>query len=101
MACIAVTCHVFLVAWVACCDAPVIDEVGHLTAGVSHWTFGRFDLYRVNPPLVRMVATLPVYLMGPEFDWSRYDPTPGRRSEFSICDQFLEAEGTAAFWYFR
>lgn len=39
---------------------PSWDEVGHLPAGLSHWKTGRFELYRVNPPLIRMAATIPL-----------------------------------------
>ncbi len=63
---------------------PNIDEVAHLPAGVSHWKFERFDLYRVNPPLVRTVATIPNYLMGTSFDWGMYESTVGVRPEFRI-----------------
>ena len=54
----------FAVIWVLCMHAALLarsavqhspgwDEPGHLVAGVSHWQFAAFDLYRVNPPLVR------------------------------------------------
>ena len=43
----------------------VLDEVGHVPAGISHWQTGDFSLYRVNPPLARMLATLPVLLARP------------------------------------
>ena len=33
-------------------DAPVVDETGHMVAGLSIWELGRHDLYCVNPPLV-------------------------------------------------
>lgn len=36
--------------------SPTDDETAHLPAGVSYWQFGRFDLYPVNPPLVKLVA---------------------------------------------
>ena len=57
------TIHCVLLACEARLDSPTWDEFGHLIAGVSHWKFGRFDLYPVNPPLVRMAATsLPICL---------------------------------------
>ncbi len=46
-------------------NSPVQSEDAHLASGVHHWTFGNFDLYRVNPPLVRGVAALPVCLFCP------------------------------------
>ncbi|MGO8746687.1 MAG: hypothetical protein ACLQNE_11920, partial [Thermoguttaceae bacterium] len=45
-----------LLAWGAWRHSPTVDEVGSIVAGISHWKLGRFDLYRVNAPLVRLVA---------------------------------------------
>jgi hypothetical protein len=36
--------------------SPTVDEPGHLTAGCSYWLTGNFDLYRVNPPLVKLLG---------------------------------------------
>lgn len=74
-----VTCllclHVVLVAWGAVVHSPVLDEVGHLPAGVSHWKFGQFTLYKVNPPLVRAIAALPVALWAdPDMGWEAFTP---------------------------
>jgi hypothetical protein len=43
-----------------------VDEGGHLLAGVLTWRTGRLDVYRVNPPLVKALATLPVLAAEPE-----------------------------------
>ncbi len=56
----ALAAHAGLLAYSAWRHSPVLTEVGQLPAGISHWELGRFDLYRVNPPLVRLVAALPV-----------------------------------------
>jgi hypothetical protein len=69
---------------------PSIDEVAHLPAGISHWKFERFDLYRVNPPLVRTVATIPNYLANTPYDWNLYDSTVGGRPEFTIGRKRLD-----------
>jgi hypothetical protein len=37
-----------------------IDEAGHIPSGLVHWHAGTFGAYRVNPPLPRMLATLPL-----------------------------------------
>ncbi|MFN6128096.1 MAG: ArnT family glycosyltransferase [Planctomycetota bacterium] len=63
---------------------PNIDEVAHLPAGISHWKFERFDMYRVNPPLVRTVATIPNYLANTSYSWNLYDSSVGSRPEFTI-----------------
>jgi hypothetical protein len=78
--------------------SPVWDEPGHLVAGISHLEFGTFDLMRVNPPLVRTLALVPVILASPEYDWRRYDANPGVRSERSIRGDFIEANESRVFW---
>ncbi len=96
----AILCHIALLAWGAADHSPSVDEVGHLVAGVSHWQFGRFDLYRVNPPLVRLVAALPVVLSQPETDWSDFSELPTSRSEFPCGRKFIERNGTRSLWLF-
>ncbi|WP_435016567.1 ArnT family glycosyltransferase [Tundrisphaera sp. TA3] len=46
-------------------ENPTIDETAHLPAGVSYWQTGTFKLYHHNPPLVKLVAALPVVLANP------------------------------------
>ena len=46
-------------------ENPTIDEVLHLPAGVSYWQKGTFRLYHHNPPLVKLIAALPVVMAGP------------------------------------
>ena len=43
-------------------ENATVDEVAHLPAGVSYWQTGTFKLYHHNPPLVKLVAALPVVL---------------------------------------
>jgi hypothetical protein len=45
---------------------PTFDEAAHLPAGVTYWQTGSFRLYHHNPPLVKLVAAIPVVLAGPE-----------------------------------
>ena len=45
-------------------ENPTIDEVIHLPAGISYWQTGTFKLYHHNPPLVKLVAALPVLAAG-------------------------------------
>jgi hypothetical protein len=89
-----------LVAWAATRHSPAVDEVGHLAAGLSHWSLGRFDLYAVNPPLVRTVAALPVALLHPREDWARYNKYPSRRAEFMVGRDFIRANGSRSFHLF-
>jgi 4-amino-4-deoxy-L-arabinose transferase-like glycosyltransferase len=94
------TIHAGLLAYGAAVHSPCIDEVGHMAAGLSHWQLGRFDLYHVNPPLVRMVAAVPVLFAQPKTDWSEYSDAPGARSEFEIGRQFITDNGERSFWFF-
>lgn len=41
-------------------DFATMDEVRQIPAGLSHWRLGSFKLANDNPPLPRLVATLPV-----------------------------------------
>jgi hypothetical protein len=93
-----VALHVALLAWSALVHSPTLNEPGHLAAGVSMWQFGRFDVYRVNPPLVRMVAALPVLAAGVETDWSRFTEGVGARPEFSLGEDLVAANGERSMW---
>lgn len=92
------TAHAILLAWSAYKYAPATDEPGHLVAGISHWRFGRFDLYRVTPPLVRLVAAAPVMLADPATDWTSYRQGPTARPDVSLGIDFTEANGPRTFW---
>lgn len=91
--------HAGLLAYQSYFNAPNLDESAHLTAGYSHWEFGNFTLYRVNPPLIRMWAAVPLLVTPPETDWSGFSDTPFSRSEFSVGTAFHSANGLEAFWY--
>src|SRR6187549_688937 len=82
--CLLVPLHVALLGWMACRTAPTSDEVAHLAAGVRIWTTGRFNLYQVNPPLVKAVAAAPVVLEEPNFDWNRFSEDASLRREWIL-----------------
>ena len=66
----AIVIHIFMVAWMSIWNSPNGNEPGHLAAGVYTLRFGRNDLYRVNPPLTRMVAAIPAtYFYQIDADW--------------------------------
>ena len=46
-------------------ENPTVDEVVHLPAGITYWEKGTFRLYHQNPPLVKLVAALPVLWASP------------------------------------
>jgi hypothetical protein len=92
--------HSAMLAWGAYRDAPTIEEVSYLPAGLSHWQFGRFDLANVSPPLVRLIAALPVLCAHPHYDWHSYDPGMSGRADDSVGDDFVAANGSRTFWLF-
>ena len=85
------TVHAGLLAWSAWVHAPLVDEPAHLSAGLSHWKKFSFDLYRVNPPLVRMIAAFPILFVSHEEDWSSYSEDLYRRAEFQVGTDFIKA----------
>lgn len=92
--------HAVLLAYAATRHSPTVDEPGHLVAGLSNWEFGRFELYRVNPPLTRLVAALPVLVAGYKADWNSFFDAPGARAEFAVAQDFLAANRRRSIWLF-
>lgn len=79
--------------------SPTFDEPAHFASGWSHWELGRFDLYQVNPPLVRMVATIPSRIMGKRLLLGSY--AAGPRPEFAAGREFLEVNPVWALTFAR
>lgn len=85
--------HGGMIGWMAWRNSPNANEIGHLPAGIYIWEFGNFDVYSVNPPLVRLVASAPVMLCTPKTDWSRYYDNAGNRCEWLLADDFIRVNG--------
>lgn len=80
--------------------APGVDEWGHLPSGLYSWQHGDFNPYSVNPPLARMIAALPPYLMGIDFKFDRLaDSPPMDRSEARLASAFVQQFGPNAFYW--
>jgi len=92
--------HAGLLVYGAWLHSPGWDELGHLPAGLAHWLYGDFRFYRVNPPLVRMVATLPLLLIPPQIDWESIEVVPHGRPEFTVSNQLFEEGFERGCWYF-
>ncbi|MCA9049400.1 MAG: glycosyltransferase family 39 protein [Planctomycetaceae bacterium] len=90
--------HALLLGWSAYRNSWTWDEVSFLPAGISHWQYGDFELFDVNPPLVRMVAALPVLFADPKLDWDGYTTNPTVRPERPIGENFLKNNGERSFW---
>jgi hypothetical protein len=93
--------HAGWLAWSATWQSPTLNEPGHLASGLAHWTLARFEPYAVNPPLVRMVAALPVMAAGYQADWSALRGRPGERSEFQLGNDFIHANRKRSQWLFE
>jgi 4-amino-4-deoxy-L-arabinose transferase-like glycosyltransferase len=85
--------HAGLLGYNAAHQSPTLNEPGHLVAGLSHWETGSFSLYRVNPPLVRIVGAVPVVIAGYKADWSGFYEYPGARPVFDMAERFIHANG--------
>lgn len=92
--------HTCLLGYSAYVHSPTLNEPAHLVAGISYWKFGRFDIYNVNPPLVRMVAALPVMAVGYNEDWSGFYEGPGARPEMGMGEALVRANGERSFFLF-
>src|SRR6185503_13187731 len=89
--------HVGIVAWQANAQSPNFDELGHLSAGLAIWKLGRFDLYNVNPPLVKTLAAIPAFVAGAETPWQHFSVGTGERAEMIVATDFLESNDHHAF----
>ena len=85
--------HAGLLLWAGAVAAPTVDERGHLVAGLSYYAFGRFDLYRVNPPLKKLIGAAPAARAGYEPDWSLWTDDPAARRVWPMGDGWLAANG--------
>lgn len=85
--------HLALMVRLTVLYSPTLNETAHLPAGLASWRFGRTDLYRVNPPLVRGLASLPLLGVPHQEDWSHYRPGSPRRSEWDVGADFVRANG--------
>jgi len=89
--------HGTLLGWGAWSHSPTVNEPSHLASGLSHLSAGRFDLYRVNPPLVRTWAAVWAACLCPKTDWSRYSTSPQDRREAAVALSFLKRNGFRSF----
>ncbi len=92
---VSVLASTLIAAYCSLRHAPTFDETGHMVAGLCHWRFSRFELYRVNPPLARLVQTAPVACTIRDYDWAAYDPSSPTRQEFAVGHQLIHAHPNA------
>lgn len=101
IACVVIGIHTGLLAWSACIHTPNLDEIAHLPAGISIWRFGEFRAYPVNPPLVKLIAALPVLAVAHNEDWRELWADPFSRPEWKLGGAFVEANGPKSLFYYK
>ena len=94
------TLHYALAAMSLLQENPTVDEVVHMPAGITYWQKGTFRLYHQNPPLVKLVAALPVLWANPimqplyqAVSWKNPDPDQATFSQiFALAnaDRYFE-----------
>ena len=89
--------HAVLLAVSARLNFVTIDEIGYIPSGLSHWQTDGFSWYCVNPPLPRMVATLPLLLASPQTHYDAKPEAPGERREWIAGPQFAADNATNYF----
>jgi 4-amino-4-deoxy-L-arabinose transferase-like glycosyltransferase len=92
--------HTCLLAYSAYIHSATLNEPAHLVAGLGEWKFGLFNIYNVNPPLVKMVAALPVIAAGYNENWRGFYGGPGARPEMGMGEDFVAANGERSFVLF-
>ena len=70
-------------------ENPTVDEVIHLPAGVTYWQTGSFRLYHHNPPLVKLVAALPVLASRPVVDYRARSWTQEPPNKAAFAHEFM------------
>lgn len=82
--------HTALLVYSSRWQFPTRNEVAHVPAGLACWYTGDFSLYGVNPPLWKMIATLPTLLLNPKIDGIELPSYPGHRAEWAAARQFAD-----------
>jgi glutamine amidotransferase-like uncharacterized protein len=83
--------HITLLSISSFLDSPTNVETAHLPAGLSHWEHGTFYYFKQNPPLVRLVASIPVLFVPHQTNWTSYSDDKRVRCELGLGTDFLEA----------
>jgi hypothetical protein len=81
-------------------ESATSDEVPHLTAGYSYLKTGDFRLNHEHPPLVKLLAALPLFGLG--LDFNAGHPGWVRGDEWSFGEEFINnnrvSARTIVFW---
>ena len=75
-------------------EVQTIDEGVHLTAGVSYWLTGDYRLNEEHPPLVKLLAAVPVLFSNPKIDFE--SPSWQNGDQWAFAREFLYQQGNNA-----
>ena len=82
-------------------NAPTTDEPAHLLAGARILCDGRFDLYKVNPPLAHLPQGIPFLATGVRVDWQDIDSGEKKRPEWLVGARFFHHHFATAVRFLR
>lgn len=77
-----------------------VDEYAHLPAGYSYLVKRDFRIYPKNPPLIKMLAALPLTAMKLEFPLQKFYEVRGAWAPWEFADAFVKAnrENVLEIW---
>lgn len=81
-------------------ENATVDEVVHLPAGITYWQTGSFRLYHHNPPLVKLLAALPVIWSNPVVDYRAASWTTEPPNKAAFAHEFQQANADRYFELF-
>lgn len=82
--------HALLLAFLACRQSFTWTEFGLLPSGIVDWNYSDGDAYRVNPPPLRMWATLPLVLAGIDVPYLGAPEDVRRRCEWDTACSYID-----------
>jgi len=85
-------CHTVLLSVMIVLHSPCIDEPATLASGYLNLN-GWFDAYRVNPPMLRMIAAIPLMVVYPNLDFVASESEGFFRSEIMLSQQLAQQLG--------
>ncbi|MFH1171567.1 MAG: glycosyltransferase family 39 protein [bacterium] len=77
-------------------ESQTVDEGVHLTAGYSYWKTGDFRLNPEHPPIVKLLASVPLLFLPIHLPLS--DPSWNNRDEWAFARHFLYENTVHADW---
>ncbi len=76
-------------------QSPCSDEFGHAYAGLRYWQTGDQESFKVNPPLIRAIGSLPFYISPLPKQPAARENHPYSRPEFQAGRELYSLNGQA------